>query len=130
MLISRNDLHPVVMGSPVTNLQNTSTEFNLKSGLESLELWYIRLPGSSGRFRLVDVEVYQVGWRNSFEQTLHSNGFIYATDNGAKSEFGNRSMDWTDVGEPISPYDSNDNLRRQSQECLGVMRTGIGHETT
>ena len=57
-----------------------------------------------------DVEIYQAGWRNSFEQTLHSNGFIYATDNGANSEFGNRSMACTGLGEPISPYDSDDKI--------------------
>lgn len=59
-----------------------------------------------------DVEVYSPGWRNSFELTLHSNGHIYATDNGANSEFGNRSTSCDGVGLPISPYHSDDKLAK------------------
>eukprot|EP00172_Hildenbrandia_rubra_P000746 Plantae.Rhodophyta-Hildenbrandia_rubra.ctg1412.p2 GENE.Plantae.Rhodophyta-Hildenbrandia_rubra.ctg1412~~Plantae.Rhodophyta-Hildenbrandia_rubra.ctg1412.p2 ORF type:complete len:1364 (+),score=308.33 Plantae.Rhodophyta-Hildenbrandia_rubra.ctg1412:7341-11432(+) len=38
-----------------------------------------------------DVEVYASGLRNSFGITLHSNGNLYATDNGPNFSFGKRS---------------------------------------
>lgn len=42
-----------------------------------------------------DVEVYSPGWRNSFGITIHSNGFLYATDNGASVGFGDKSINCT-----------------------------------
>lgn len=57
-----------------------------------------------------DVQVYAPGWRSSFELTLHSNGFIYATDNGANSEFGNRSLDCSGRDAPVSPYQTDDRI--------------------
>ncbi|CDF33842.1 unnamed protein product [Chondrus crispus] len=56
-----------------------------------------------------DVTVYAPGWRNSFDLILHSNGMIYATDNGANAEFGNRSTSCTE-SDLISPYHSDDRL--------------------
>lgn len=38
-----------------------------------------------------DVEVFSSGWRNSFGICKHSNGFLYATDNGASVGFGEMS---------------------------------------
>lgn len=42
-----------------------------------------------------DVFVFSAGWRNSFGITLHSNGFLYATDNGASTAFGDMSTSCT-----------------------------------
>lgn len=39
-----------------------------------------------------DVRVYSSGWRNSFGIAIHSNGFLYATDNGASVGFGDMSL--------------------------------------
>lgn len=38
-----------------------------------------------------DVEVFSPGWRNSFGINIHSNGFLYATDNGPSPGFGEMS---------------------------------------
>lgn len=40
-----------------------------------------------------DVQVYMSGWRNSFGINIHSNGHVYATDNGPSAGFGDKSMD-------------------------------------
>lgn len=56
-----------------------------------------------------DVEVFAPGWRNSFDLILHSNGWLYGTDNGANAEFGNRSTSCTEAA-LISPYHSDDRL--------------------
>ncbi|KAI0564537.1 Soluble quinoprotein glucose/sorbosone dehydrogenase [Gracilaria domingensis] len=58
-----------------------------------------------------DVEIYAPGWRNSYELTLHSNGFMYATDNGANPEFGNRSTSCTESVQ-VSSYLSDDKLAK------------------
>lgn len=42
-----------------------------------------------------DVEVFSPGFRNSFGITIHSNGYLYATDNGASPDFGDRSLSCT-----------------------------------
>lgn len=42
-----------------------------------------------------DVEVFSSGWRNSFGINVHSNGFLYATDNGASVGFGDMSTSCT-----------------------------------
>lgn len=42
-----------------------------------------------------DVFVFSPGWRNSFGITFHSNGFLYATDNGASVAFGDMSTSCT-----------------------------------
>lgn len=57
-----------------------------------------------------DVHVFAPGWRNSFDLVLHSNGFIYATDNGANAEFGNRSTSCDGGEQLISPYDTDDKI--------------------
>lgn len=42
-----------------------------------------------------DVHVFSPGWRNSFGIGMHSNGFLYATDNGASRGFGDMSLTCT-----------------------------------
>lgn len=42
-----------------------------------------------------DVSVYSSGWRNSFGINIHSNGYLYATDNGASAGFGDVSTSCT-----------------------------------
>lgn len=59
-----------------------------------------------------DVSVYAAGVRNSFGFVSHSNGNIYATDNGANVEFGARSMGCNKDGEPRSEPDSLLNIKR------------------
>lgn len=39
-----------------------------------------------------DVYVFSPGWRNSFGIVIHSNGYLYATDNGASIGFGDKSV--------------------------------------
>lgn len=46
----------------------------------------------------VDVEVYAPGFRNSYDLVLHSNGRIYATDNGPNDPFGPASLSLTTQG--------------------------------
>lgn len=43
-----------------------------------------------------DVSVFSPGWRNSFGIEFHSNGFLYATDNGASVGFGDKSVTCTE----------------------------------
>lgn len=74
-------------------------------------------PGSSRQVS-GDVEVYMAGWRNSFEMTLHSNGLMYATDNGANAEFGNRSTSCT-TSDQISPYHSDDRIGKITKGRFG-----------
>lgn len=45
-----------------------------------------------------DVQVYAAGLRNSFGIVLHSNGNVYATDNGANTGFGATSLSCTTEG--------------------------------
>ncbi|CAN8069189.1 unnamed protein product [Agarophyton chilense] len=47
-------------------------------------------PGRANKVR-GDVFVYSAGLRNSFSNLAHSNGHIYATDNGGNAKFGSRS---------------------------------------
>eukprot|EP00737_Agarophyton_chilense_P002020 gb/GEZJ01002285.1/.p1 GENE.gb/GEZJ01002285.1/~~gb/GEZJ01002285.1/.p1 ORF type:complete len:884 (-),score=118.94 gb/GEZJ01002285.1/:373-3024(-) len=42
-----------------------------------------------------DVSVFSPGWRNSFGINIHSNGQLYATDNGASAGFGDKSISCT-----------------------------------
>jgi hypothetical protein len=47
----------------------------------------------------VDIEVYAPGFRNSLDMVLHTNGYMYATDNGANAGFGPASLTLTtDLG--------------------------------
>lgn len=45
-----------------------------------------------------DVEVFAAGQRNPYDITLHSNGFLYGTDNGANFGFGEKSVDCETTG--------------------------------
>eukprot|EP00170_Pyropia_yezoensis_P003336 contig_13885_g3343 len=42
-----------------------------------------------------DVRVYATGSRNSFEMVLHTNGHVYATENGPSDGYGGRSLSCT-----------------------------------
>lgn len=46
----------------------------------------------------VDIEVYAPGFRNSLDMVLHTNGYLYATDNGSNSGFGPASLSLTADG--------------------------------
>jgi len=39
-----------------------------------------------------DVKTYAVGLRNSYDGTLHTNGNLYATDNGPNGGFGDQAL--------------------------------------
>lgn len=66
-----------------------------KSGFNGKITYSSTTPGSavvSGG----DVSVFSPGWRNSFGIEFHSNGFMYATDNGASITFGDQSVTCTE----------------------------------
>lgn len=46
-----------------------------------------------------DVRVYAAGTRNSFGMVLHSNGHVYATDNGPSDGYGGRSLSCTTMSQ-------------------------------
>lgn len=46
----------------------------------------------------VDVEVFAPGLRNSLDVVLHSNGYLYATDNGPNNNYGPASLSMTTEG--------------------------------
>jgi len=53
-----------------------------------------------------DVEVFAAGQRNPYDITLHSNGFLYGTDNGANFGFGEKSVDCETTG--IDPAEGDE----------------------
>jgi len=53
-------------------------------------------PGTAKKIGGKDVQVYSAGWRNSFGINIHTNGHIYATDNGASKGFGDMSTSCTE----------------------------------
>lgn len=62
-----------------------------------------------------DVRVYSPGWRNSFGITYHSNGFLYATDNGASVNFGDKSVT-CNTGEVLAGKSLADELGKVIQD--------------
>lgn len=52
-----------------------------------------------------DVIVFAPGQRNSYGIVLHSNGFLYATDNGPNGGFGDKSVSCTEEGDDPSERD-------------------------
>ena len=50
----------------------------------------------------VDIEVYAPGFRNSLDMVLHTNGYMYSTDNGANLGFGPASLSMTTDAGPNS----------------------------
>lgn len=46
-----------------------------------------------------DVRVYAAGTRNSFGMVLHTNGHVYATDNGPSDGYGGRSLSCTEMSQ-------------------------------
>lgn len=56
-----------------------------------------------------DVDVFMSGLRNSFGINIHSNGHLYATDNGASVGFGDKSTSCSS-GEPLSGENLADEL--------------------
>ncbi|CDF35605.1 unnamed protein product, partial [Chondrus crispus] len=59
-----------------------------------------------------DVWVYGAGLRNSFCSVAHSNGHIYATDNGANAKFGARSTSCKGSGPVSTEPDTLKKVRR------------------
>ena len=49
-----------------------------------------------------DVEIYAAGMRNPYDLVLHSNGRIYATDNGPEAPSGNQSTSCASEGQGLS----------------------------
>lgn len=60
----------------------------------------------------LDVEVFAAGFRNPYDLTLHSNGNLYGTDNGANFGFGRRSIDCETDGSDPSEDDELNLLER------------------
>lgn len=60
------------------------------------------------------VFVFASGLRNSFCHVVHSNGYVYATDNGANAQFGKRSNGCNKEGGSITDPDSLKKLLRGS----------------
>ncbi len=55
-----------------------------------------------------DVEIFASGERNPFDITLHSNGYLYGTDNGPNYEFGKTSVDCkTEAPDPFEKDELN-----------------------
>ncbi len=55
-----------------------------------------------------DVEIFASGERNPFDITLHSNGYLYGTDNGPNYEFGKASVDCkTEAPDPFEKDELN-----------------------
>lgn len=105
-----------------------------KSGFDGHIKYDVDNPGRANQVGGKDVQVYMAGWRNSYGINTHSNGFIYATDNGASQAFGGRSLSCTKDGPLPSTADLADRLgkvvkgkyfghpnrnrgRRRSMEC-------------
>ncbi|QDV07429.1 N-acetylneuraminate epimerase [Planctomycetes bacterium Poly30] len=57
----------------------------------------------------VDIEVYAPGFRNSLDLVLHTNGYLYSTDNGANAGFGPASLSMTTQG-GVSSANSPDEI--------------------
>lgn len=71
---------------------------------------YITKPGFNGKVTYDtagkqiggDVQVYAAGFRNPFDLTMHSNGYLYGTDNGPNTGYGDKSTSCTTQTE--DPY--------------------------
>eukprot|EP00178_Gracilaria_changii_P010962 TRINITY_DN31654_c0_g1_i1.p1 TRINITY_DN31654_c0_g1~~TRINITY_DN31654_c0_g1_i1.p1 ORF type:complete len:868 (+),score=113.15 TRINITY_DN31654_c0_g1_i1:891-3494(+) len=59
-----------------------------------------------------DVHVHSSGLRNSFSNVAHSNGHVYATDNGANAKFGSRSTGCNSEGGIATEPDTLKILKR------------------
>lgn len=53
-----------------------------------------------------DVEVWASGQRNSFDIVLHSNGYMYGTDNGPNNKYGATSVDCDE--QTIDPHEDDE----------------------
>ncbi len=74
-------------------------------------------PGTANQIGGLDVEVFAPGMRNPYDLVFHSNGEIYATDNGPNLGFGASS---TDCGlEGPSPFTSDELNRVRQDEYYG-----------
>lgn len=56
----------------------------------------------------VDIEVYASGMRHAYDLVLHTNGYIYATDNGPNSGYGPASTSLTTDAGPVHPYEDDE----------------------
>lgn len=85
----------------------------------------------------VDVEVYAPGLRNSLDVLVHTNGYMYATDNGPNNNYGPASLDMVTQGgyphpsgpdaldliEPGRYYGAPNRARGRYDERQGVYRS-------
>lgn len=56
----------------------------------------------------VGVEVFAPGFRNPWDVVLHSNGYLYSTDNGPNKDYGKKSVDCDNFGlDPDFPDELN-----------------------
>lgn len=104
--------HYLIVEPPLTLMHTTgalSSSGKQKDSLFSAATLVAHLsrPGYDGKIELdsngdqtkgFDVEIFASGQRNSFDITLHSNGYLYATDNGPNFGFGQKSLGCS--GEP------------------------------
>lgn len=56
----------------------------------------------------VDIEVLASGMRHAYDLVLHTNGYVYSTDNGPNSGYGPASTGLTTDGGPVHPYEDDE----------------------
>lgn len=79
-----------------------------KSGFDG-DIKYSSSDPSTARYTGKDVKIWSTGWRNSYGITIHSNGKLYASDNGPSDGFGTKSVSCT-KDEPLVPEDIADKV--------------------
>lgn len=103
---------------------NGNREESLLSG--AMLIAYVRRPGFDGRITWsdpdpglaqrtggFDVEVFAPGFRNPFDLVMHSNGYLYGTDNGPNSYFENGTLiDCDSIGPSITASDELELVER------------------
>lgn len=56
----------------------------------------------------VDIEVFASGMRHAYDLVLHTNGYIYSTDNGPNAGYGPASTGLTTDAGPVHPYEDDE----------------------
>lgn len=56
----------------------------------------------------VDIEVLASGLRHAYDLVVHTNGYVYATDNGPNSGYGPASTGLTTDAGPVHPYEDDE----------------------
>ncbi len=67
----------------------------------------------------IDVEVFAPGLRNAYDLVVHSNGYIYATDNGPNDFFGPASLSLTTQGGNPQPDHPDELLHIERENYYG-----------